>query len=341
MSIYGTSSSPTYSVTFSGLDPLLNSLEDNFGNEITARNIRDAAFTLWDRIDGIDALISGITTSSAAGTASATSIFYDNPNPSTITVGGIPLGTTFSHRTIKQMFDDLLYPYTPPILSVSIGSNISIPGASREFGATTSVIFNWTVSPRSQDVNIINSIPPALPGQTTIIYTGPFSTSVSHTNNFVAVQNVTSIFSINAIDSTSNYNASAYVNWYNRLYWGKIDLSSYGNPNFTLNPGAASSIVITSAIILGLSGAGIGSGNELSSGLSKSYNGINGGGQYLLFAWPTSFGTPSFSVNGLPNTAFTKLKSGFTFTNFYGYQNSYDVWISNTLQGSPLNVTIS
>ena len=56
----------------------------------------------------------------------------------------------------------------------------------------------------------------------------------------------------------------------------------------------------------------------------------------MVFAWPTSFGTPAFVVNGLPNTAFTLISSAFSFTNANGYVNTYDVWISNTAQNSPI-----
>lgn len=342
MPIYGTSSNATYSVTFSGLDPMLAALEDNFNNEITARNIRDTAFSLWNRMDVLDTTIAGVT---SGVTFSASNITYTNLNPSTApAVGGIPTGTTFSNRTLQQMFDDIFYPYVPPTISVSIGSNISVPGASREFGATSSVILNWTVTPNGAPVTLINSIPPIFGGQVTIPYVGPFTSPVVVTNNFFAVQNVSSLFTINAQDAVSiSYSSSATVNWFNKRYWGKINLVSVGNPNLTLNPGSASIVgsIINSGTVLALTGAGVGSGNELSSSLSKTYTNINGASDYLIFSWPTSFGTPSFNVNGLPNTAFTKVKSGFTFSNFYGYNNNYDVWVSNTSQGSGLNIIIS
>jgi len=83
-------------------------------------------------------------------------------------------------------------------------------------------------------------------------------------------------------------------------------------------------------------GAGIGSGKELRTNRLRSYNGIDGAGQYLAFAWPTSFGTPSFTINGLPNTAFTKISSSISFTNMHSYTTNYDVWLSNTAQNSPI-----
>ena len=45
-------------------------------------------------------------------------VVYSNPNPTPITVGGIPIGATFLNQTIKQMFDALLYPYVAPAISL-------------------------------------------------------------------------------------------------------------------------------------------------------------------------------------------------------------------------------
>ena len=78
------------------------------------------------------------------------------------------------------------------------------------------------------------------------------------------------------------------------------------------------------------------SNSELSTTRVQTRNGIDGGGDYLVFAWPTSFGNPSFIANGLPVTAWTKVNSNFTFTNTYGYTASYDVWMSDTQQNSPI-----
>jgi hypothetical protein len=84
----------------------------------------------------------------------------------------------------------------------------------------------------------------------------------------------------------------------------------------------------------------VGTGSELSTNLTKTYTNMNGNGNYLIFAFPSTFGNPSFIVNGLSNNAFTKVKSNFLFTNQFGYITNYDVWISNTIQNSPLNINI-
>jgi hypothetical protein len=151
---------------------------------------------------------------------------------------------------------------------------------------------------------------------------------------------------MSAFDGTTTSNSSTSITWMNRIYWGRIDLSSIGNPNLTTNPGSASSVasLCTDTLIRSLTGASVGSGKELSTSKDKTYTGINGSGQYLIFAWPSSVSgalTPTFTVNGLPNTAFTRVRTASPFVNQFGFTTNYEVWVSNTLQNSPLNIVIS
>jgi hypothetical protein len=141
------------------------------------------------------------------------------------------------------------------------------------------------------------------------------------------------------MDGISSITASTTVSWRNKIYWGILDGTTVGNPDLTSFPGSASSIqsLVNSATILGLN-------SEFSLIKSKTYNGINGGGNYLIFAWPSSVPgstLPTFTVNGLPNTAFTSVQSAWSFTNYWGFVSNYEVWISNTIQNSPLNIIIS
>ena len=51
-----------------------------------------------------------------------------------------------------------------------------------------------------------------------------------------------------------------------------------------------------------------------------------GDGQYVYFAIPTHFGTPTFSVGGF-SRGFVKV-STLDFTNKFGYTEPYDIWKS-------------
>lgn len=298
-SVAGPSSSVTFTEEFSTIDELLIQLPDNTSNKINAQDIRDSVFTLWNRISNVAVI--------ASQSASA-SVYFTSDIPVPVSIGGISAGTTFSNATMNDMWNALLYPYIAPGISLSGGN-------TREFGSTNVVTLNWTVIKNTNPITsiIIDGIP---------ISGSPFNTNQSGSQGALSTQNVNTTFFMSCSDGKSTPSTSTTVSWLNKRYWGKT--TSFG-------PLTLSSQILT------LSGAGVGTGNILASSLSSSYNGINGAGEYLVFAWPTSFGNPSFTVNGLPNTAFTKVNSAFAFTNVWGYVENYDVWMSNTVQNSAIS----
>ncbi len=309
---------------YTDLAEILDQLPDNTSNLIDPKDIRDSVYTLWERIEDVDLI---------ASSAASASAFFQNSDPVPFTIGGIPAGTTFTTPTTMQdMWNQLLYPYMPP------GVNIT-GGGIREFGESPAITLLWDVTKNSEDIQsiIVNGIP----------YSGaPFTTNQNDFQNTFATQDVNTTFTITVNDGTQIVNDTTTVTWQNKRYWGRVDLSSIGNPNLTTNPGAVSSIIplLNDSVIQSLDGAGVGSGSELATSISKTYNSINGGGDYLVFAWPSSFSnsqTPQFNVNGLPNTAFTRIRNNSPFVNQWGYITNYEVWISNTLQNSPLNIIIS
>ncbi len=335
---YGTGSSAS-SDRYDTIDELLVQLPDNSANLIVPQDIRDSVFSLWRYIEDVE-----IISVSAASTSS----FFQNSYPTPITVGGIPAGTTFTSPTDMQtMWDQLLYPYISPLPLLSISGT-----TTREYGnlvglSSDSVILNWSVTHYSPSYNItfitVDGTPKVVGGTS---QSGTDLTNGTHSWSLTPSME-TNIFTMSVSDSyVSTVYSNSTLTWMNKIYWGNVNLSSIGNPNLTINPGSASLFIpfVDDSDILSLSGAGVGSGSELSSTKNKTYNSINGSGQYLVFAWPTSVlgsTAPSFIVNGLPNTAFTQIRTSSPFTNIHGFTTNYEVWVSNTLQNSPLNVVIN
>lgn len=308
---------------------LLDQLRDNNSNLIYANHVRDAVFTLWERVSDVNVI------AASAASASSIGMYFQNSNPTLVTVGGIPAGSTFSTpRSLQQMFDALLYPYVEP------GSSIASL-ANREYGSGFSITLNWTATKRSNPITTI-----VVDGQsfTPTGNTQVGTKSATGTYSIPAPASTSNNFNITVGDGTTNTTNGVTFQWMNKIYWGTLNLSSISNPDLTLNPGSASLVNITNSTILGLTGAGVSPGNQLAVSKSRTYTNINGAGNYLIFAWPSSVGTaltPIFTVNGLPNTAFTRVKTAWNFTNTWGFATNYEVWISNTVQNSPLNITIS
>lgn len=316
------SESITISKEYSTIDELLIQLIDNNQNSIKAEDIRDAVYTLWSKVD------------------KASEVYFQNEEPTIITVGGIPAGSTFSQpMDMQSMWNMLLYPYVQPSISLSL--NIS----SLEYGnldglvlTEDSPILSWYVTKKS------NTIISIVVDDETITPTGDSQDGILHvigTHSWTNTpDSTTNIFTMTVGDGTGNINTTTNLTWYNRIYWGSIDL---GNINLFTNPELLSDVEILcdDSAIIGLTGAGIGIGNELSDSKNKNYNGINGEGKHLIFAWPSSVlgaSSPTFNVNGLSSTAFTRVRNNSPFVNQHGFETNYEVWVSNTLQNSPIDL---
>ena len=338
--LYTSFASPIVSRRWSDVQELLNQLQDNNANLIFAEDVRDAVYTLWERVEEV-AIV--------AASASLASPYFQNPNPTTIEVGGIAEGTTFSSpQTVQQMFDALLYPYTAPILSLS--GLFGQPLANKEYGQSLNSTLLWSVTKKSNTITSINVggqifTPNGGDQSGTKVVSGTWSTPAVSTLN---------TFTMTVGDGQTTTTTSTSYEWMNKIYWGRLDLTSISNPDL-LDPNTRSSRIATivsnffpnsvsgSSLIRGLTGAGVSPGNMLSKVKNKTYTNINGAGGYLVFAWPSNVPnatTPAFSVNGVTSTGFSPLLTNFSFINTYGIITNYEVWISHTAQNSPLNPVI-
>jgi hypothetical protein len=91
------------------------------------------------------------TNLSLAGTTLNSAGFL-NASPTTLEVGGIPLGSTFStEQTTQQMWNALLYPYTAPTL-VLVSLTPASPVAYNQLNVACAVTFRWTKGAGTPDL---------------------------------------------------------------------------------------------------------------------------------------------------------------------------------------------
>jgi hypothetical protein len=330
----GSSSANSYST----IQELLIKIPDNTANQIQPKDLRDSVFTLWEKISNVQII--------ASQSASASS-YYTNPGLVPVSVGGISAGSSFPGTySMQQMWDLLLYPYISP--GAGLGSI-----APRQYGSGTSVTLSWSVTKNTNTITyiIVDTLPQSFTGNSQI---GTKAATGTHSNT--PPISTTNTYTMTCSDGTTTVSASTTLTWMNKRYWGYIDLDGVGVPTgtapdlttFPLLSGAVGNH-ITDTMIKTLNGASAnglaqvaGMGSELSTTREKTYTGINGGGKHLIFAFPSGFGSPSWTVGGFTVNAFTRVKSSFPFVNEYNWSGtSYDVWVSNTAQGSPLNIVIS
>jgi hypothetical protein len=314
------------------VDAALYNLRDNTSELIDPKDIRDSVWTLWNRIDDVQLVASQ---SLASGSS-----YFTNPNPTSIAVGGIAQGSTFNGTySVQQMFDMLLYPYTPPELALSASNT------PRQFGSSLATTLTWSVTKKKLVITGItvdgNTITPVNGGN----QNGTTAATGTHSLSYNSLVSETQTFTMSVIDATSTQYKTTTLNWRHKIFWGKIDLSSIGNPNLTTTPAQSTTVATkcTDLVIKALTGAGVSPGYALTTSYVKNYNGIDGAVQYIILAFPTIFTTsagrdPVFKINGAPNTAFTKVKSNSPFLTDTGLTINYDVWVSNTAQNSPIDV---
>lgn len=112
---------------------------------------------------------------------------YSNDTPMVSAHGGIPAGTTFDNVPIKKVLDDILYPYTKPVVSFAAnpGGGIKEKGAVLENIALTA-----TITKKSEDIKKVEflngsavlhtvSVPKAGGGKESYTWPGPLNTDVT------------------------------------------------------------------------------------------------------------------------------------------------------------------
>ena len=311
--IIGTFSGPPYSPPasvpggsasanqYSTVQELLYKLPDNDSNLIQAKDVRDAVYTLWERVSDVEII--------ASQSASASAI-YTNLTPTPFTIGGIPAGSTFSSKTMHEMWDALLYPYVAPGASLT-------GGFLREYGASNALTLSWSATKNTKTITtiIVNSTP--------IVVTG---NSQAGTQSATSTQNVNTTFTMTVSDipnGTSTTSATTTASWSNRRYWGTISaahpLATVSNANFSHSQ------------ISSLS-------SELNNGHAQTRT-ITTNYDYVVFIWPAnasvnlSTNPPRVKIGGFGNNNWIKTRSNVTFTNQFGYTGTnYDVWIFGNTQ---------
>jgi hypothetical protein len=317
----GTGSIPSWFSQYeTDISALLQRLADNTANEIDAKDVRDAIWTLYNQVQIV------------ASSSLTQSFSYTLATPSTIDVGGISEGSTFTNVSFQDFLDQLLLPYVLPVVDSLFLSNTEL-----EFGQTTPTSVNFNINVGSSP--LLGNITFVSPNPSTPINPYPTTGSDpeigSSTNNFTPTFSSTAslveynIVTMNFQTADSlTFSATASLIFKHKKYYGPVNLTSLGLTNgwWNLTSSVASvSSLINDATILGLSFS------QLSIDFDFSQEMYFGTGSHFVFAHPTIFGDlpqDGFYVENGFSSGFSKVRSGVTFSNFYSYNTPYDVWVS-------------
>ena len=205
--------------------------------------------------------------------------------------------------------------YTPstastPSVTVDVGVRASVsaryqyPAPNSTQGLPTSVSGNFGITlpgPNTPSIPLNVALLTSNAAYSVTLYKPKSGLSVVGSQVVVATGN----------DTTT---ATVSIAFSNKLYYGT-----------TLKSGS-----ILDSDILSLS-------SEFRANRLKTFTNFAGGAARILIGVPTAFGTASFKVNGLANTAFTKVRSNTDFVNAGGGTIPLDVYLSNNVYNSPLD----
>jgi hypothetical protein len=152
------------------ISDLLANIPDNNTNQIDAKDVRDAVWTLWNRVEDINLGLSasGINIYGTASGTFSQDLRYDRTRlSSAVAVGGVPTGSTFS-GTLQDVLDRIFYPYAKPTCALN-------GGGDRQFGSSTSVTLNFTLNKFEKPVTAVSIqlIPGVLPISIPSVITQP------------------------------------------------------------------------------------------------------------------------------------------------------------------------
>lgn len=226
----------------------------------------------------------------------ATNLNFVNGTNTTVVASGsglvtIQISSAGGDPVGSNYFYNQLHPYVNPSIS-SFTITTDQGSASLEHGQTvSSSTMAWTLAGTSITTQHLSQ---AI-GSIGAVLRGWTNVSTYTTDR---------TYTLTVGDGTNQAQANASVTFYDKRYWGV-------SVNSSLND----------AQILLLS-------SELATSFVQSRS-LSPSAQYIYFAFPAAFGAPSFTVNGLPNTAWTLVTRAFI--NAHSYSASYNIYRSDNL----------
>lgn len=269
---------------------------------------------LWQNVDGS-------TTWAEVGSSGST---YTNLNPTPVTIGGIPAGSTFSAKTMKEMFDMLLYPFQAPAFTSFTSSLFSTYEVGQALPTGLATV-NYSISNPSNispNTGIQNtSIPGATftnPNPINLVGSGSFTLNVP-VSSFLTSPGSMNISLQGTNIQSGTFNGSGNMNWRYRIFYGN-------QPNTSL----------TEAEIEGLSS------NFLASNSSGTYSFSAGPGTYKWICYPVSMTLlTNFIDTGTNFNVPFEPPVIVSVTNPYGVTTNYNCHRSTNFLGGAINIAAS
>ena len=323
----GVPGSATYAELLSGLEPMLNLLPDNSGNEISARDMRDVVFTLYQDVIG------------PSGGSFSEFVYTDTP--ANVAVGGVPVGQVFASMSLFTIFNKLFHKDFDPSASLQfVGLSSTILDFKQQnsteypqntgFDEEVSFSLRWTATKATYDFqpqgtivrNPLNSPPDPNPLFTEFVPPGGGTNVTPLTKPRI---NQSNSYTFACRDTRGVLAQSSVSLTYGRRYFvGEV--STRNLPN--------SSQIRDLSLPANNGGQSI-SGNFATT-FRGSYTNHGGSNRYLIWCFPTSFGTPRFFQFTTQLWLGPSYVGEVNYRNLFGFEEPYAVWITQDRYNSPV-----
>jgi hypothetical protein len=259
-------------------------------------------------------------------TGTATIPNYVNPLPSTMTVGGIPIGTDFPlpGMTTQQMWDMLLYPFIPPTFTSFLMTGVTVLEVGDSIDNAAQPLTWTTTLPGNIAPNLIriDDITNVVVLETLLPNTGTVNHDFSGAGAITYVTDDINVFRITGTDTdvppgTFTYNLT--IHWHWMVYAGT---SANAGP---INEAAIEALADYAA---------------LSSGFARTY--ALAAGNYKYVSYPSALGLA---------TTFKDLLTGLdvpmeapynvNVTNTQGILTAYRVHRTTNILGAAIDLVVS
>lgn len=229
----------------------------------------------------------------------------------TTTRSGIP-AVNVGGETVTEFLEGYFFPSVAPVASIS-------GGGTRLFGNNDIVNLSFTATRNTLPIATIT-----LDGVSVPVVDG--NTQAGTSGKTLTTPNTNQTFTLVVTDTNgANDTASTTVTFrHKRFYFGD-------NQNLI---GESDTDITTTVNLYETS-----STSEFATSRVKSTFTVSLSGQFFYYVIPSSFGTPSFVINGLSNTDFSS--QTFSFTNSEGYVESFVIWRTNNLLTGNFNFSVA
>ncbi len=243
------------------------------------------------------------------------------------TRSGIPSVCVGGECTINNFIETYFFPAVGVTSSLSIATG----GATREFGDSTTGLLCYNANRETNPICLVeiwtnpnDSISSVLVSNCIAGSTGgTVSYTLSSNYNCTGIASASDTYCLHVEDSAGcSSTSTASITWRNKTFSFK------------------SSTLYSDSTVCSAFPAG-----TLSSSIAKTLSNESFSNQFYYYAYPAIFGTPTFTVNGLPNNAWGSSSAGtlfsFNYTNSNGYTIPYYVARSDNRITGNYNINIS